>query len=96
MTNLAKVFLPQTKQRRAVKFCVAADIVIRMRMQWFSRFVVPDFFRVVMPFDIYFPRIPVFDAAPDEIAALVSWLASDEASNVSGAIVTADNGWTAA
>lgn len=32
---------------------------------------------------------------PDEIAALVSWLASDEASNVSGAIVTADGGWTA-
>jgi len=34
-------------------------------------------------------------ANPDEIAALVSWLASDEASNVSGAIITADNGWTA-
>jgi NAD(P)-dependent dehydrogenase (short-subunit alcohol dehydrogenase family) len=35
-------------------------------------------------------------AQPDEIAALISWLASDEASNVSGAIVTADNGWKAA
>ncbi|MCB9483046.1 MAG: SDR family oxidoreductase [Dehalococcoidia bacterium] len=34
-------------------------------------------------------------AEPDEIAALVSWLASDEASNVNGAIITADNGWTA-
>lgn len=34
-------------------------------------------------------------AEPDEIAALLSWLSSDEASNVSGAIVTADNGWTA-
>lgn len=34
-------------------------------------------------------------ADPDEIAALISWLASEEASNVSGAIVTADNGWTA-
>jgi NAD(P)-dependent dehydrogenase (short-subunit alcohol dehydrogenase family) len=35
-------------------------------------------------------------AEPDEIATLISWLASDEASNVSGAIITADNGWTAA
>jgi NAD(P)-dependent dehydrogenase (short-subunit alcohol dehydrogenase family) len=35
-------------------------------------------------------------AEPDEIAALISWLASDEATNVNGAIITADNGWTAA
>jgi NAD(P)-dependent dehydrogenase (short-subunit alcohol dehydrogenase family) len=35
-------------------------------------------------------------AQPDEIASLISWLASDEASNVSGAVITADNGWTAA
>lgn len=35
-------------------------------------------------------------AQPDEIAAAVSWLASDEASNVNGAIVAADGGWSAA
>ncbi|HEY7269441.1 MAG TPA: SDR family NAD(P)-dependent oxidoreductase [Dehalococcoidia bacterium] len=35
-------------------------------------------------------------AQPDAIAALLSWLASDEASNVNGAIVTDDGGWTAA
>jgi NAD(P)-dependent dehydrogenase (short-subunit alcohol dehydrogenase family) len=35
-------------------------------------------------------------AQADEIAALLSWLASDEASNVNGAIVTADGGWTSA
>lgn len=34
-------------------------------------------------------------AEPDEIAALISWLSSDEASNVNGAIVPADGGWTA-
>jgi NAD(P)-dependent dehydrogenase (short-subunit alcohol dehydrogenase family) len=34
-------------------------------------------------------------AKPDEIATLISWLASDEASNVSGAVATADGGWTA-
>ncbi len=34
-------------------------------------------------------------AQPDEIATLISWLASDEASNVNGAVVTDDGGWTA-
>jgi NAD(P)-dependent dehydrogenase (short-subunit alcohol dehydrogenase family) len=35
-------------------------------------------------------------AAPDEIAAVISWLASDEASNVNGTIMPADGGWKAA
>ncbi len=34
-------------------------------------------------------------AQPDEIATLLSWLCSDEASAVNGAIITADGGWTA-
>lgn len=34
-------------------------------------------------------------AEPDEIATAISWLASDEASNVSGTVLSADNGWTA-
>jgi NAD(P)-dependent dehydrogenase (short-subunit alcohol dehydrogenase family) len=34
-------------------------------------------------------------ATPDEIATLLSWLCSQEASNVNGAIITADGGWTA-
>ncbi len=35
-------------------------------------------------------------AEPDEIATLISWLASGEASNVNGACVTADGGWATA
>ncbi len=34
-------------------------------------------------------------AQPDEIATLISWLASDEASNVSGAVIASDGAWTA-
>ena len=34
-------------------------------------------------------------ADADEIASLISWLASDEAVNVNGAVITADAGWTA-
>ena len=33
-------------------------------------------------------------AKPDEIATLISWLACDEASNVNGAAVTDDGGWS--
>ncbi|MGV1003858.1 MAG: SDR family NAD(P)-dependent oxidoreductase [Candidatus Nanopelagicales bacterium] len=35
-------------------------------------------------------------ADPDQIAAAVSWLASDEAANVNGALMTDDGGWSAA
>lgn len=35
-------------------------------------------------------------AEPDEIAMLTSWLLSDEAGNVNGAIITSDGGWAAA
>lgn len=35
-------------------------------------------------------------AAPDQIATVVSWLASDEASNINGASVSADGGWASA
>jgi NAD(P)-dependent dehydrogenase (short-subunit alcohol dehydrogenase family) len=34
-------------------------------------------------------------AQPDEIATVISWLGSDEASNINGAIVDADAGWSA-
>lgn len=34
-------------------------------------------------------------AQPDQIATVLSWLASDEASNVNGAVLSADGGWAA-
>lgn len=35
-------------------------------------------------------------AEPDQIAAAISWLASSEAGNVNGAVVTVDGGWSVA
>jgi NAD(P)-dependent dehydrogenase (short-subunit alcohol dehydrogenase family) len=35
-------------------------------------------------------------ADPDEQAAAISWLASDEASNVNGAVLSVDGGWSTA
>lgn len=34
-------------------------------------------------------------AQPDELAALITWLLSDDASNVNGAIIPCDGGWAA-
>lgn len=34
-------------------------------------------------------------AQPDEVATLISWLASEDAVNVNGAIITSDGGWSA-
>lgn len=34
-------------------------------------------------------------AEPDEIATPISWLSCAEASNVNGAVITSDGGWTA-
>jgi len=31
----------------------------------------------------------------DEVAALMSWLSSDQASTINGAIISADGGWSA-
>ena len=39
---------------------------------------------------------PPVPAQPDQIAAVISWLACEEASDVNGALVTADGGWAAA
>lgn len=40
--------------------------------------------------------MPPNPAEPDQVASVISWLASAEAANVNGAIVTADGGWSAA
>jgi NAD(P)-dependent dehydrogenase (short-subunit alcohol dehydrogenase family) len=35
-------------------------------------------------------------ATPEQLAAAVCWLASDDAANVNGAVLTSDGGWSAA
>jgi NAD(P)-dependent dehydrogenase (short-subunit alcohol dehydrogenase family) len=35
-------------------------------------------------------------AAPEQIASAISWLGCDESSNVNGAMLTSDGGWSTA
>src|SRR5215216_5611826 len=69
MTNLTKVFLSQTKERCAVEFGVAANEVIRMRMQLLAVAVAPRLFGVVFTFEIYGARAPVLLFPRNVIAA---------------------------
>ncbi|MCG3163382.1 MAG: hypothetical protein JMDDDDMK_04779 [Acidobacteria bacterium] len=69
MANLAEIFLAQSEQRRAVKFGVAADVIVRVRMQRPAIPVVPDFFRVVFRFDVDGARFPIVFLARHESAA---------------------------
>ena len=59
VVNLAEVFLPQTKQRRAEEFRVAADVVIGVRVELIAVFIVPLFFSLVFPFEVHRARVPV-------------------------------------
>src|SRR5258705_4407170 len=59
MTKLAKVFFAQTKQRRAIKFRIAAHEIIRMRVQLFAVNVAPGFFSVVLSVEVNRAGAPV-------------------------------------
>src|SRR6266480_5388133 len=59
MPDLAEVFFAQTKQRGAKKFCVAADVIVGVRVQLVAVFVAPAFFGLVFSFEVYGARIPV-------------------------------------
>src|SRR6185436_19109327 len=69
MTNLAKVFFAQTKQRRAVKFRIAADEIVRMRVQLFAVNIPPGLFGVVLGVEIDGASAPVVFLARHVVAA---------------------------
>src|SRR6266571_7834917 len=69
MTNLAEVFFAQTEQCRTVELRVAADKIVRVRMQLFAINVAPRFFRVVLAFEVNGARAPVVLLARHVIAA---------------------------
>ena len=69
MANLTEVFFPETEQRGAVEFCIAADVVVGVRMQLFAVLVVPHLFGLVLSFEVYGAGIPVVFFARNVAAA---------------------------
>jgi hypothetical protein len=69
MANLAEIFLTQAEERRAVKFGVAADVIVCMRMKFLAVSIAPRFFRVVLAFEIDGARAPVVLLTRNVVAA---------------------------
>src|SRR5215469_16844537 len=70
MAHLREVLLAQAEQRRAVEFGVAADPIIRVRMEVFSIAVLPGLFRCVLALDIDGARAPIVLFTGHVIASL--------------------------
>src|SRR5215813_3377784 len=68
--DLAEVLAAQAEERGAVELGVAADEVVRVRMERPALRVQPDFLRVVAGLEIDLPRVPVLPLARHEAAAL--------------------------
>ena len=47
MFDFAEILFAQAKERRAIKFRIPADVIIRVRMQFAAVGISPQFFRVV-------------------------------------------------
>src|SRR6516164_4077329 len=70
MFHVTEVLAPQTEQRRAVEFRVAADVVVSMRMKLAAITIAPRLFRRVSPLEVDGARAPVGLLARDVAAAL--------------------------
>src|SRR5216117_876958 len=70
MFDFAKVLLAQAEKRRAVKFGVAAHVIIRVWMQLSSVGISPELLRVVAAMRVYFQGIPILFLARNKWPAL--------------------------
>src|SRR5215207_3732440 len=70
MTNLAKIFLAQAKQRCAVEFRVATDKIVCVWVQLFAINIAPSLFGVVPRVEVDGARAPVVLLARHVIASL--------------------------
>src|SRR5690242_1122979 len=59
MTNLAEIFFAQAEQRRAVKFRVTPNKIVRVRVQLFAVNVAPGFLGVVLALEVDCARAPI-------------------------------------
>src|SRR5436190_3499802 len=69
MMQLPEVFFAKTKQCRAVKFGVAADEIVRMRVELLALNIPPRFFSVVLSLEVDGACAPIVLLARDVIAA---------------------------
>src|SRR5262245_893971 len=69
MAKLSEIFTAQSEKRSAVELGVAADIIVRVRVEGVTFLVVPDFSGVVLGLDVDGPRFPVVFLSRHEASA---------------------------
>src|ERR1044072_6842456 len=69
MTHFAKILLAHSKERRAIKFGIAANIIIGVRMEFFAVPIAPLFFGIVFRFRHYSFGAPIVFFARQKSAA---------------------------
>ena len=57
--DAAEILASKPEQRRAIKFRIAANAVVGVRVEWIAVAVVPGFFGLVFALDVYSVRAPV-------------------------------------
>ena len=70
--DFAKISFAQAEKSCAIEFRVAANVVIRMRMQFCPVGVPPKLLRIVFSLGIYCTLIPIVFLTPHVRAALIN------------------------
>src|SRR5438477_6179293 len=70
MFDFAEILFAQTKECRAVKFCIAPNVIIGVRMQLLAILVAPKLLCVVATFYINCARAPILLLALNKRSAL--------------------------
>jgi hypothetical protein len=69
VSQLSKILLPQPEESRAIKLSIPPDVVIRVRVKRLTALILPNFFCMIFPFDVYSARIPIVFFTRDIIAS---------------------------
>src|SRR6516225_2723976 len=69
VAQLSKILLPQPEQSRSIKLGISPTVVIRVRVNRLTALILPNFFCLIFPFDVYGARIPIVFFARDIIAS---------------------------
>src|SRR5215470_7138331 len=70
VAEFAEVFLAQAEKCRAIELGIAADVIVRVRMEVLAVFVEPGFLGVVVGVDVYNLGVPVCLLARNVVAPL--------------------------
>ena len=70
MANLPEIFFAESEKCSTVKFGIASDVVVGVRMERLAIFVPPLFLSLIFPLNVDGARVPIGLLPADVVAAL--------------------------